>query len=151
MAEWPIHNNGVSYHPIPDSWIEHGRDEPGVTRSIYAVSVGRVAKRTLSIRYLAPTKPKVLDVTTAAAPHPTETELVPADLANNHSWLRSVTVPKGVEPSDVARSPEIEHLRELWGGRVTEVPPPGEPTTVLADGGPLVETVNDLSDGDCDG
>lgn len=136
MSEWPLVIDGDDYSPIPESWLSWGYDDgrEGETR-LYAVSAAVPTPAFVKIRYAHPTTPKVLVAETAAAQNSAGDGYIPASLANRRTWPRSTT-PQGQPPSDVARDPEFDHLRELWGERVDAIPSPDESAgRVVADGG----------------
>lgn len=142
-SEWPLEIEGREYHPVPETWIEHGFDDGEGDPRVYAVSCAVRARKKLSVRYLHPRMPKVLRVEMQGTENSTSDGVVPSMLATYEKWPRSTT-PQGVGPTDVARELEFDRLRTLWGERVEEIPADSDDIEVLADGGRAVNHVFDL-------
>jgi len=119
-TEWPIEIDGDEYHPVPESWIEHGDDHNSGHPRVFAVSVGWAVRDLIDVRYIHPRQQRVY----IASMSTTEQDdgVVPSPLASPRStWPRSLVPQAHIESSDVARSPEIAHLRELWSDRIETV------------------------------
>jgi len=126
MSNWPIEIDGREFHPIPDSWIEHGDDHHQGEPRLYAVSVAHIGRGRIAVRYHHPTSPKAIRVTMQAVETPIDGDdgLVPALLTRDDgSWPRSIIPTPRAEPGDVRRGLEREHLRTLWGDRLEAVEP----------------------------
>jgi len=139
---WPVVIDDQEYSPIPESWIEHGHDDGDGQHRVYAVSAASGVRDILHVRYIHPSTPKVLRALMQSAENPTGDGVVPSMLATYQTWPRSI-IADGVEPVDVARKLELEHLRELWGERVESIPSSAEDVQLLADGGRAVESLLD--------
>jgi|GEM_PF-1985543 len=136
MSTWPLEIGDLSYSPIPENWISWGYDDGRESEMrLYAVSAAVRQGHWIRIRYTHPTQPHVLTAETLAKQRPGRDDYVPAELASKKKWMRSTT-PQGAEPSDVRRSAETAHLRDLWGDRVDEIPSSDEADErAVADGG----------------
>jgi len=117
--EWPVEIDGDEFYPIPESWIEHGSDQDHGSPRIYAVSVASGVRNLIAIRYASPDG-RCVEVTTSGAENPTGRGIVPASLARHADWPRSLVPSKNVEPTDILRSVEPQHFRELWADRIED-------------------------------
>lgn len=135
MSGWPVEIDGDEFHPIPESWIEHGRDNGEGRPRLYAVSAAVIMDgRALRIRYAHPRSVNVLQYTVGAVENGDGSGYIPAQLPKvGENWARSI-VPYGEDPQDVLRSPESDHMRSLWGPRVDDVPTDEETQRTIADG-----------------
>ncbi|WP_225334239.1 hypothetical protein [Halomicrobium urmianum] len=137
---WPVEVDDWEFHPIPQSWIEHGVDaDAGQKPRVYAVSAAtEYGGRMLQIRYAHPTEPYVIRYSHEG--YEGENGIVPAALSDRQSeWPRSL-VP-ATEPSDAIRDCEWDHLQTLWGDRVGRIPTPddADDQRLIADGGQVAE------------
>lgn len=116
-VEWPIEIDGFAYRAIPESWLEHPHavDRDGDGPRLFAVSAAAYGGRTLKVRYAEPRTGEVLQMIMPAREY--GGGLVPEGLLDGAGWTRSRTPPPAVEPVDVLRQPELEHLQELWTGQ----------------------------------
>ncbi|PSQ21446.1 hypothetical protein BRD06_11235 [Halobacteriales archaeon QS_9_67_15] len=143
MTGWPLDIEGTEYHPVPESWVEHGDDHGTGEPRVYAVSVTHLGRKELSIRYRHGPTPKTIRIRMRGTENSTGDGIVPSLLANDYgSWPRSVVPTPNVKPQDVARDEETERLREIWGSRVDEIPEPEE--KAIADGGRAAEALFDI-------
>jgi len=143
MTGWPLEIERREFHPVPESWIEHGDDHGSGEPRVYAVSVAHLGRKELALRYRHCSTPKVIRIRMRGTDNPTGDGIVPSLLANDYgSWPRSVVPTPNVKPHDVARDKETEHLRETWGSRVDEIPQPEE--KAIADGGCAAEAFFDM-------
>ena len=135
---WPLDIDGQTFNPIPSSWIAHhdAEDRRAGSPRIYAVSASTdYGGKRLRIRYAHPTEPYVLVYTTGAYEIDSG-GVVPAGLVERGShWPRSI-VPR-TDPTDVVRVHEREHMIEIWGERVDQIPTPAgaDNRQIIADGG----------------
>jgi hypothetical protein len=134
MTSWPIEIDGREYEPIPESWIDHGTDDGHGSPRLYAVSAAVYGREMLSVRYLHPSEPAVLEAEMRAEENAHGDGHVPAMLAKYQQWPRSVT-PDGQDPTDISRQAEVEHLRTIWGQRVEQIPTEDDHEQLMADGG----------------
>jgi len=139
-GDWPLVIDGREFSPVPETWIEHGHDDGDGSPRLYAVSAAVCGRDVLHVRYAAACVPKVLVAHYRGERG--DDGLLPACLAKKRTWPRSIT-PAGNGPDDVARSPEIAHLREVWSERVEAIP--GDGAAAVADGGRAVDALGDLA------
>lgn len=116
---YPVEIEGDLWSPVPESWIENGSDQDTGTPRIYAVSVAPGPRNMIKLRYASPDG-RAVEVTTNGAENPTNEGTVPASLAKYHDWPRSLVPSRTVEPTDVLRTPETAHFREMWSDRLQE-------------------------------
>lgn len=125
MSDWPVEIDGWEYHPIPQNWLEAGRDETAPDGpQCLAVSVCRIRPGTLKIRYAHPEYDTVGETYTRAdqqsRPDP-----------QGRPWSRSIGA-SALNPCGVLRMPERRHLRDLWSDRVDALQ---DDDQLVADGG----------------
>jgi len=133
--DWTIEFEGFEFTPIPKSWLEHRyaedrRDHEGPR--LFAVSAATYGRQTLRVRYGEPRTGNVLVMRQPARKR--NNGVVPESLQNGTRWARSRSPPPRVQPRDVLRAPEQEHLRALWAD--TGLLP--DPPYAVADGGESV-------------
>lgn len=114
MTSWPIEISGREFHPIPDSWIDHGDDHDSGSPRLYAVSVAHPGRGRLFVRYAHPRDHGVYTATMEGTEH--DGGIVPSLLVDG-SWPRSLVPPREIEAHDVVRELEREHLADLWADR----------------------------------
>jgi hypothetical protein len=134
MTEWPLEIDAQEYHPLPESWVEHGiddRDPDGP--QLLAVSAGTF-RNIIRVRYAHPRYDSVGEMRFPGTGH--NDGLVPEGLPD--SWPRSVGA-AALDPVDIRRKPEQQHLETLWADRVDDVLEEVEPRftsdKIVADGG----------------
>lgn len=133
---WPIEIDGHEFHPIPESWIEHGVDDGECDQRFLAVSAACRARGMLTVRHVNPLSNEVVRATMMSCESPSGDGRVPALLAReDREWPRSIIPDRGANAADAVRDAELDHLQDLWGERVADIPSDDEDEQVLADGG----------------
>lgn len=123
MTGWPLTIDGLEFHPIPESWVEHGVDHsPAVDAPrLRAVSVARGdGGFTLVIRYAA-RQEDVLTVETDA--YETDNGWIPRRLADPCDEWPATLVASKHDPEGTLRLPEIWHYDTLWADRLADSDP----------------------------
>jgi len=126
MSQWPVEIDGREYHPIPDSWLEHPRasDPDGKGPRCLAVSCAVTGSgRMLYVRYAHPVSSNVITLKTGACPlSDDDDDRVPCALLSDSrwSWPRS-QIPDPEQSIDTLRTPERDHLRDLWADRLEDL------------------------------
>jgi hypothetical protein len=122
MSDWPLTIDGLEYHPIPQTWVEHGVDEsPAVDAPrCYAVSVARGEDGyRLHVRY-ADRRERVVTAEYDAVVHPERDGYVPKSLASTIDEWPATLVASRQESSGVLRGKEVAHFDTLWRDRLAE-------------------------------
>jgi len=102
--------DGQTYQPVPDSWLEHGRDDrDGDGPALLAVSTAPW-RQSLRVRYAHPSARAVGQLIEPAVDG--ADGLIPRRLAAG-SWPRSIPAAR-LEPVGEIRLAEIDWLRDLW-------------------------------------
>jgi len=131
--DWTIEFEGFAFAPIPQSWLAHPHAEDRERHEgprLFAVSAATYGRQTLRVRYGEPRIGNVLVMQQPAAALDGG-GVVPEGLPASDGWARSRAPPPGVDPRDVLRAAEQEHLRALWAD--TGLLPAGQ--RAVTDGG----------------
>jgi hypothetical protein len=116
--DWTIEFEGFEFAPIPESWLDHPHAEDCDRYDgprLFAVSAATYGSRTLKVRYAESRTGEVLVLQLPAQRH--NGGVVPQGLLTGEGWTRSRYPPPRIDPMDLLRPVEEEHLQELWAGR----------------------------------
>jgi len=116
--DWPLAIDGFDFNPIPENWIEPGEDTGHPSCRFYAVSAAVFSRDDLRVRYLNPTICAVCTAVFMGQSNADGDGIIPAMLANYHTWPRSLAPNKDC-PLEPSHPPEEAHFRRLWDGRLS--------------------------------
>jgi hypothetical protein len=115
---YPVEINNLRYRPVPENWIRAGRDDRSPDGpQLLAVSVAILRNR-LKIRYAHPRYESVAEVYYPTIE--TDAGLLPDSSTFDNSWPRSIGA-SDLDPVDVVRDEEREHLADLWSDHIGSV------------------------------